>query len=130
MTLLALRILVSPSACAYSHAAGALHADTRASWEDYLSRDAEDYDKDEAPYRADAEGLKRFLEAQILPWYVQRRRELDHRPLIRAQAFGDAVDLHKLERLGRYETYLDRKLERTLAVLLRLKDLRRETFPG
>ena len=30
----------------------------------------------------------------------------------------------KLERLGRYEVHLDRKLERMLAMLLRLKDLR------
>jgi len=30
-----------------------------------------------------------------------------------------------LDRLARYETHLDRKLERTLAMLLKLKDLRR-----
>jgi len=32
-----------------------------------------------------------------------------------------ALDLDKLERLARYEVHLDRKLERTLAMLLRLK---------
>ncbi len=37
------------------------------------------------------------------------------------QAFGR----DKLERLGRYEVHLDRKLERTLAILIRLQDLRR-----
>ncbi|MGH6845940.1 MAG: hypothetical protein ACREC0_00450 [Methylocella sp.] len=47
-----------------------------------------------------------------------------NRPLIREQAFGDALDPDKLERLGRYEVHLDRKLERMLAMLLRLKDLR------
>ncbi len=31
------------------------------------------------------------------------------------QAFGEALDPDKLERLGRYEVHLDRKLERTLA---------------
>jgi hypothetical protein len=30
----------------------------------------------------------------------------------------------EIERLGRYEVHLDRKLERTLAMLLRLKELR------
>jgi hypothetical protein len=45
-------------------------------------------------------------------------------PLIREQAFGEAFDPHQLERLGRYEVHLDRKLERTLAMLLKLKELR------
>ena len=44
------------------------------------------------------------------------------RPLIREQAFGEALDAGKLEQLGRYEVRLDRKLERMLAMLLRLKD--------
>ena len=45
------------------------------------------------------------------------------RPL-RKQAFGQSLDPDKLERLGRYEVRLDRKFERTLAMLLRLKGLR------
>jgi hypothetical protein len=77
------------------------------------------------PYAADAASLRRFLEAEILPWYEKRRRELENRPLIRAQAFGEAVDPHRLERLARYEVHLDRKLERMLAMLLKLQDLRR-----
>ncbi len=44
---------------------------------------------------------------------------------IREQAFGEAFDPDKLERLGRYEVHLDRKLERTLTMLIRLQDLRR-----
>ena len=40
------------------------------------------------------------------------------------QAFGEALDPDKLERLGRYEAHLDRKFERIFAMLLRLKDLR------
>ena len=46
------------------------------------------------------------------------------------QAFGESLDPDKLERLGRYEVHLDRKLERTLAMLLRLKDLRQGTIAG
>ena len=57
----------------------------------------------------------------------KRRKELSNRPLIREQAFGEALDPAKLERLGRYEVHLDRKLERMLAMLLRLKELRRTT---
>ncbi len=52
-----------------------------------------------------------------------RRREP---PLIQSQAFGEALDPHRLDKLARYEAYLDRKLERTLAILLKLQDLRRD----
>jgi hypothetical protein len=63
----------------------------------------------------------------VLPWFERRRSELENRPLIRDQAFGEALDVDKLERLGRYEVHLDRKLERMLAMLLRLGDLRQGT---
>jgi hypothetical protein len=65
-----------------------------------------------------AESLRRFLEGEILPWFEKRRRELDHRPLIRAQAFGEAVAPGMLRGLARYEVHLDRKLERILAMLV------------
>ena len=57
----------------------------------------------------------------------KRRTELENRPLIRARAFGQSLDPDKLLRLARYEAPLDRKLERTLAMLLRIQDLRHET---
>ena len=41
-----------------------------------------------------------------------------------------AVDPDKLVRLGRYEVHRDRKLERMLTMLLRLKDLRGTTVEG
>jgi hypothetical protein len=85
--------------------------------------------EDQIPYGADAESLRRFLEAEILPWYEKRRQELEYRPLIRAQAFGEAVDPHRLERLARYEVHLDRKLERMLAMLFKLQELRRVANP-
>jgi len=94
-------------------------------WEDQLAWEPNDYDEGQIPYRADAEGLRRFLESEILPWYEKQRRELENRPLIRAQAFGEAVDPGRLRGLARYEVHLDRKLERTLAMLLKLQELRR-----
>jgi hypothetical protein len=78
----------------------------------------------EEPATADVEGLRRFLKGEVLPWFENRQKELANRPLIREQAFGESLDPDKLERLGRYEVHLDRKLERMLAMLLRLKDLR------
>jgi hypothetical protein len=129
MTEEALRLLESKSPTAYSRALAALREDTREWWREQLTWEPDDYDEGQIPYRADAESVKRFLESEILPWYEKRRRELDHRPLIRAQAFGEAVEPERLERLARYEVHLDRKLERTVAMLLKLQELRGAT-PG
>lgn len=130
MTEEALRILSTPSSSAYSRALAALRDDTQEWWEEQLGWDADDYEEGGMPYVADAESLRRFLGAEVLPWYEKRRRELEHRPLIRAQAFGEAVDPHRLERLARYEVHLDRKLERMLAMLFKLQELRRCANPA
>lgn len=124
MTEEALRLVGGKSPSAYSRALAALREDTREWWENQLAWAPGDYDEDQMPYRADAESLKRFLESEILPWHEKRRREIDHRPLIRAQALGEAVEPDRLERLARYEVHLDRKLERTVAMLLKLQELR------
>jgi hypothetical protein len=120
-----------PSTCsaanandAYEAALAALRDDTRAWWADVLARDPDELEDTEEPATADLDGLRRFLEAEVLPWFETRKKELANRHLIREQAFGEALDPDKLERLGRYEVHLDRKLERTLAMLPRLKELR------
>ena len=111
---------------AYEAGLAALREDIQSLWADRLARDPDKLGEDEQPATADVEGLRRFLEGEVLPWFDNRRKELANRPLIREQAFGEALDPDKLERLGRYEIHLDRKLERMLAMLLRIKDLRRE----
>jgi len=100
---------------------------TQTWWADVLARDPDELEEDEELATADVEGLRGFLEGEVLPWFENRKKELANRPLIREQAFGEALDADKLEQLGRYEVHLDRKLERTLAMLLRLKDLRQRT---
>jgi hypothetical protein len=130
MTEEALRILARPSSSAYPRALAALRDDTRRWWEEQLGWAPEDYDEEQKPYSADdAASLKRFLESEVLPWYERRQLELDHRPLIRAQAFGEAVDPERLVRLARYEVHLDRKLERMLAMLFKVQELRRALNP-
>jgi hypothetical protein len=127
----ALELLASKRNDAYEVALAALREDTQAWWTDVLARDPDELEEDEQPATADVEGLRRFLEGEVLAWFENRRKELDNRPLIREQALGEALDPDKLERLGRYEVHLDRKLERMLAMLLRLKELRRgETSPS
>jgi hypothetical protein len=127
MTKRALDLLGSKRNDAYEVALAALHKDTLAWWVDVLARDPGELEEDEEPATADAEGLRRFLEEDVLPWFEDRKKELATRPLIREQAFGEALNPDKLERLGRYEVHLDRKLERVLAMLLRLKELRQPT---
>lgn len=127
MTKKAVTILDAGKPNAYEEAVAAPRADTREWWDDLLSRDPEDLDEDQESATPDADGLRQFIERDLQPWYAQRRKELENRPLIRAQAFGQSFDPDKLSRLARYEVHLDRKLERTLAMLLRLQDLRRES---
>ena len=115
---------------AYEAGLAALREDIQSLWADRLARDPDKLGEDEQPATADVEGLRRFLEGEVLPWFDNRRKELANRPLIREQAFGEALDPDKLERLGRYEIHLDRKLERMLAMLLRLKELRQGTVPA
>jgi hypothetical protein len=129
MTRRALALLCTTRNDAYEAALEALCEDTQGWWAGQLARDPRELDEDEAPATADANGLRRFLENDVLPWFENRKKELTNRPLIREQAFGEALDPDKLERLGRYEVHLDRKFERTLAMLLRLKDLRQGPTP-
>jgi hypothetical protein len=121
----ALELLNSKRNDAYEAALGALRGDTQQWWAEVLTSDPDELEEDEEPATADTDGLRRFLDEQVLPWFENRKKELANRPLIRDQAFGEALDPDKLERLGRYEVHLDRKLERTLAMLLRLKELGR-----
>jgi hypothetical protein len=124
MTGKALKILRTGKPKAYENALAVLHEDTRALWMAHISSDPEDLDEDEEPAALNAAGLLYFLEKKVMSWYVQRRKELENRPLIRAQAFGESHDPDKLERLSRYEVHLDRKLERILAMLIRLQEMR------
>jgi hypothetical protein len=124
MTNRAIKLLSSKRNDAYDAALAALREDTQAWWADMLARDPDEPEEGKEPATADVEGLRRFLEGDVLPWFDNRRKELANRPLIREQAFGESLDPDKLEQLGRYEVHLDRKLERMLGMLLRLKDLR------
>ena len=103
----------------------ALNDGTREPWGEQLTWEAGDYGAGKTPYGPDAASLKRYLETEILPWYDKQRAQIIAQPLVRAQALGESLDPDKLERLGRYEVHLDRKLERSLSTLIRLQELRR-----
>jgi hypothetical protein len=129
----ALEILRAGEAGAYEAALAELDESTYRSWQEEVAPELdeeEDPDSDVEPFTADATGLADYLEGSVLPCYATERDDIENRPLVRAQALGEALNCDKLERLGRYEVQLDRKLERMLAMLLRLQDFRRSNKIG
>ncbi len=79
---------------------------------------------DDEEYPADASGLAAFITEHITPFVYQQEKEARHHDAIVNQTIGEGLQAYKLEKLSRYETHLDRKFERTLAMLIKLKDLR------
>lgn len=125
MTGRALEILMAGADDAYRAALAALRRDTREWWEKLLVEGAQHGSRAKPSHVPNSGGLKRFLTEEVLPVLAQRRAVLLRRTLIRDQALGEAADAPQLERLARYEVHLDRKLERMLAMLFKLKELRR-----
>ena len=70
------------------------------------------------------ESLLTFIRENLKPWYEHQLTVVTHHAEIKAQAFGEGVQAQKLVLLNRYETHLDRKFQRTLAMLIKLKELR------
>jgi hypothetical protein len=55
------------------------------------ARDPTELDEGDEPATTDPEGLREFLEGEVLPWFEARKKELANRPLIREQAFGESL---------------------------------------
>ncbi len=70
------------------------------------------------------EDLLVFILANLKPWYEHQLNVATHTSEIKAQVFGEGVRTDRLVFLNRYETHLDRKFQRTLAMLIKLKELR------
>jgi hypothetical protein len=110
----------------YRAALELLTEDLRDEWRGLLASCREGNSAGEVSRNPDARSLRHFLESDVLTWCERRQQTLTQRPLIREQAFGEALNPERLEPLSRYEIHLDRKFERTLSMLLRLQDLRRQ----
>ncbi|NWG26032.1 MAG: hypothetical protein HXY30_16730 [Pseudorhodoplanes sp.] len=88
----ALGILGSARKSAYKAALAALHEDTMEWWAEVLARKPYELNPDEEPATAATEGLRRFFESDVLPWFEMWQQNFANRPLIREQAFGEALD--------------------------------------
>ena len=108
-------ILFKGGANAYAKARRALHRDSLDSWDESV--------EDES-YTADAEGLETWIREWLMPYCYQREVEARYQPAIKAQTLGEGLQANRLVALNRYEVHLDRKFERTLAMLLKMKQLR------
>jgi hypothetical protein len=100
---------------AYERALRTLLPDSREWWESCV---------EEEEYSVDAEGLASFISEHLYPICQAQEKETRHHDAIVNQALGEGLQAYKLVNLTRYETHLDRKFERTLAMLIKLKDLR------
>jgi len=101
---------------AYEKALRALLPDSRDWWDSYV---------EEEEYTANADGLTSFITEHLSPLCHQQEKESRHHDANVNQTIGEGLQAYRLEKLSRYETHLDRKFERTLAMLIKLKDLRR-----
>jgi hypothetical protein len=111
----AAEILLKGGPNAYRKAQNVLIPETRAWWNEHV--EAEEYPDT-------AEGLAAFIHEALEPLCTRIVKEVRYQPHIKAQTLGEGLQAHQLLALNRYETHLDRKFERTLAMLLKLKALR------
>ena len=102
---------------AYREALAMLAPGTRDWWLDW----------DDEPTET-AEALHQWLRDTVTTLHRQVT-EIEHRGAIRDHTMGVAFDPDKLERLARYETHLDRKMERTVGMLIKLRELRAQRSP-
>ncbi|MEM9625351.1 MAG: hypothetical protein AAGA21_03900 [Pseudomonadota bacterium] len=127
-TLKALKILQGKRTDMYTAALRALREDTREWWTEELEAEGEEIETSEGDaYTADAQSLRRFIQEEVLPILENQRDQLLTLPVIRDQALKESFDPGRMESLARYEVHLDRKFERTLAMLVRLRNLRQSS---
>lgn len=75
-------------------------------------------------YGTEAADIVFYLDSEVIP--ALEAQTVQHRYVedIANQLKGQAFNPEKLELIGRYETHLDRKLERMLAMLIKMQELR------
>ena len=100
---------------AYKKAVAALLPDSQEMWRDDVAA---------GKYSGNAQGLGSFINEVLNPLFVQMDKEARYHEDIKNQALGQGLIAYKFQQLSRYETHLDRKFERTLGMLIKLKEMR------
>ena len=109
------RLLRQATKGAYKKAVAALLPDSQEMWRDAVAAEQ---------YIGDAQGLRLYVSEVLYPLFTQMDKEARYHEDIKNQALGQGLIAYKLQQLSRYETHLDRKFERTLGMLIRLKEMR------
>ena len=100
---------------AYEKAVKAMPPYDRETWEDWL---------EEGGFSPNAEGLIKYINTDLWPSAVSMEIEALHHFAIKNQTLGEGLKPIEFESLCRYETHLDRKLQRILGMLVKLKEMR------
>lgn len=90
----------------------------------WLGEEVETDEGNQYTYKQDPEGLTFFLEDTVVPRLHTQCTQHQYVQDIANQLQGQAFNPEKLELIGRYETHLDKKLERMLAMLLKMQEMR------
>lgn len=101
---------------AYEKAIAALLPDSQEMWRNAVA---------DEQYIGNAQGLRSFINEVLDPLIIQMDKEARYHEDIKNQALGQGLIAYKLQQLSRYETHLDRKFERTLGMLIKLKEIRK-----
>lgn len=127
----AIELLEADFEAGYETALAKLDPATRSDWDSGCEDGEDTYEDDDGPLSPEQSAkatyeLWKWLRNDVRADLRKRKALLTHRASVRQQVFGDAIDPRDLEKLTRYEVHLDRKLERTLSMLLKLQSLRRD----
>jgi hypothetical protein len=114
----------------YAKGLAAIRDDTRGWWSRVLAEDVAIYPdgqpiegEDYIPYRTEAFSLLRFLKDDVLPIIEEIRTQASRRPAIRLQAHGESVDPFRVDRIFALDERLTRQFGKTLAMLIRLREV-------
>jgi hypothetical protein len=109
------QILCQSGSNAYEDALSTLSPDHHFWWQNLL---------DAGRMETTDSDLSEFINENLLPNNQGRLAQIRHCEAIKRQVIGEGFDAYVMENLTRYETHLDRKFQRTLAMLIKLKELR------
>lgn len=94
--------------------------DLKSSWKDWL---------EEPQYSPNVDSFRRFIKNNCIDYYQEQLDPLLVRDAIKEEALSEAAEpTARFTNLSRYETTLDRKFEKTLAMLIKLQELRGKGF--
>lgn len=131
MTRRAIAVLETGDPAAYAEALEVLREDTADWWENVVGDDEQTHPDGQQqegdsykPYARNSAQLLRFLTDETMQNHRSTRGELERRPAIRLQALGESVDPFRMNLLLTLDERLARLCEKTLAMLLKLQELR------